>query len=561
MKEPEYRDCRRDFPTGFEKNQSGPSDAGSTASTRACSHFRSSMPDILNSLSLGEAADEAFKRIFSFAGRDMGIDRWLVTVLDGERRTVDPLVWYDVDDVDPMIPRWSERDPGVADRVRRWFTRSKEGEVQSWHLPTEVRDARREMIEVFQKAGIKSGVSVPLSSKGPLTPTLSVFTTRAYRLWPDDSIPFFRFFGESVMAMLRCEYPPEKLRNASPLKRIAQERGSIQRPLTYLVGQSEALQTLLTKIQQVARTKATVLLLGETGVGKGVFARAIHDVSPRSDRPFVQVNCAALAPSLIESELFGHERGAFTGAVSRRLGRFEIADGSTLFLDEIGDLPLALQSKLLRVLDDGEFERIGTSKTVRTDVRVIAATNRNLAKDVEMGRFRRDLWYRLNVFPISIPPLRERPDDIGPLVRHFVQRYEKKVGKTFDPIPARVIGALSRHSWPGNVRELENLIERAAIIAVDGRFSIEGPDLSAVQPPLSDRTLEDVEREHILATLKSAQWKIQGPQGAARRLGVNASTLRSRMKKLHILRPEPLDKAQPSDGAASPWDLPLPVSE
>jgi len=546
VKEPKSGHRLRDLPAGSVERQDGPPGAGQTGSMEGCSHILSSACDIRNSLSVEEAG-EVFRESFSYVGRSMGIDRWIVTVLDGECRKVDPLVWYDVDAVDPMIPQWFDQDPNVADRVRRWFTRSKEGEVQRWHLPAEEPGARGEMIDVFSRAGIKSGVSIPLSYKGPVTATFSAFTTHSYRSWPDESIPFFRFVGESYMAMLRCSNLAETLRGTAPWKRIASKesapparafvQNSGQHEFASLVGESEVLQTVLTKIRQVAPTKATVLILGETGVGKGVVARAIHDASPRRDRAFVQVNCAALAPSLLESELFGHEKGAFTSAVNRHSGRFEIADGSTLFLDEIGDFPPELQSKLLRVLDDGEFERIGSNRTIRTDVRIIAATNRDLVKDVDAGRFRRDLWYRLSVFPLSIPPLRERRDDIEPLIDHFIRRWEKRAGKVFEPVAPQMMSRLLRFSWPGNVRELENLIERAAISADDNRLSIEIPVSSPLLPPLVHGTLENVEREHILSMLESANWRIQGVDGAARRLGLHPSTLRSRMKNLSIFRP------------------------
>jgi transcriptional regulator with GAF, ATPase, and Fis domain len=253
----------------------------------------------------------------------------------------------------------------------------------------------------------------------------------------------------------------------------------------------------------------------------------------------MQINCAALTPSLIESELFGHEKGAFTGAMARRIGRFEAAHGTTLFLDEIGDLPLELQPKLLRVLQDGEFERVGGSNTVKTDVRVIAATNRDLELEVEEGRFRRDLWYRLSIFPISIPPLRERLDDIPLFVSSFVKKYGNWMGKQFDVLPIKTVKALQGYPWPGNIRELENLIERAVITSPDGNLQVELP----VTPPSrihgdTRRTLEELERDHILKVLGETNWTIEGPNGAARRLGLKPSTLRFRARKLDIKRPD-----------------------
>jgi transcriptional regulator with GAF, ATPase, and Fis domain len=286
----------------------------------------------------------------------------------------------------------------------------------------------------------------------------------------------------------------------------------------------------------VAPTTATVLLLGETGTGKGLIARAIHNASKRKDRPFMQVNCAALTPTLIESELFGHEKGAFTGAAARRVGRFEAAHGTTLFLDEIGDLPFELQPKLLRVLQDGEFERVGGSTTIKTDVRVIAATNRDLEKEVEEGRFRRDLWYRLSIFPISIPPLRERLDDIPLFLSSFVTKYGTWMGKQFNMLPLKTIKALESYPWPGNIRELENLVERAVITSPDGNLQIELPvRWEAVAD--SKKTLQEFEKDHILKVLEETNWTIEGPNGAALRLGLKPSTLRFRAKKLDIRRP------------------------
>jgi transcriptional regulator with GAF, ATPase, and Fis domain len=303
-----------------------------------------------------------------------------------------------------------------------------------------------------------------------------------------------------------------------------------------IIGQSDALKYVLFKVEQVAPTDATALILGETGTGKELVARAIHNASSRGDRPLVKVNCATLPSNLIESELFGHEKGAFTGAQMKQIGRFELADGGTIFLDEIGELPLDLQVKLLRVLQDGEFERLGSSRTIKSDVRVIAATNRNLKEAVRKGRFREDLWYRLNVFPITVPPLRQRREDIPLLVKSFVQRFSMKMGKVITTIAPQETEALQNYSWPGNVRELENVIERAVIVS-------QGPALSVEVPKTSEsitggkRALEEVDREHIVRVLEESGWRIEGKSGAAQILGLNPGTLRSRMKKLGIKRP------------------------
>jgi PAS domain S-box-containing protein len=304
-----------------------------------------------------------------------------------------------------------------------------------------------------------------------------------------------------------------------------------------IVGHSDVIKYVLFKVQQVAPTNSTVLITGETGTGKELVARAIHSLSPRKDRPLIKVNCAALVPSLIESELFGHEKGAFTGAGARKLGRFELANSGTIFLDEIGELPPELQVKLLRVIQEGEFERLGGNKTLAVDVRIIAATNRNLKAEVEKGNFREDLWYRLNVFPITVPPLRQRKEDIPPLVEHFVRTYAKKCGKTITSVSPRAMQSFQAHSWPGNIRELANVIERAVIhtqgsvLQVVDRF-----EETPVELPSSPKTLEDIEREYIIRTLENTGWRIEGPYGAAKILGLNPSTLRTRMIKLQIQR-------------------------
>jgi transcriptional regulator with GAF, ATPase, and Fis domain len=291
-------------------------------------------------------------------------------------------------------------------------------------------------------------------------------------------------------------------------------------------------------VEQVSSTDATVLILGESGTGKELLARAIHNISFRGDRPLVKVNCAALPGNLIESELFGHEKGAFTGAIARKIGRFELADGGTIFLDEIGDLPLELQAKLLRVLQEGEFERLGNSRTIKVDVRIIAATNRDLEREVDQGNFREDLFYRLNVFPVLIPPLRERKEDIPLLVKHFIQKFTRKIGKTIDAVPQHVLNTLQQYHWPGNVRELENLIERAMIISKGNRLLLGDwmPQNGSSNGKSHFSTLEESEKHHILEALEKTDWRVSGEKGAAKILGLNSKTLESRMKKLKIER-------------------------
>jgi formate hydrogenlyase transcriptional activator len=311
-----------------------------------------------------------------------------------------------------------------------------------------------------------------------------------------------------------------------------------------IVGESSALRQALKKVKTVAPTASTVLIGGETGTGKELVARALHDLSPRRDRTFVKLNCAAIPTGLLESELFGHEKGAFTGAVNQKVGRFELAHNGTLFLDEVGDIPPELQPKLLRVLQEQEFERLGGTKTIKVDVRLVAATHRDLAKMVAEGKFRSDLYYRLNVFPVVLPPLRERPEDIPRLVRHFTQQFARRTGRRIETIPAPVMEALVRYPWPGNVRELQNVIERAVILSPGLMLQV---PLSDLAPPVSQIaapaqagvvSLADAEREHILDALRAAGGVVGGPNGAATRLGMKRSTLLWKMKKLGVSRPE-----------------------
>jgi transcriptional regulator with GAF, ATPase, and Fis domain len=323
----------------------------------------------------------------------------------------------------------------------------------------------------------------------------------------------------------------EKLESIDP---VAYERRFEQ-----LIGNSPALEAVLDQVERVAPTDSTVLIQGETGTGKELIARAIHNISSRCGRSFVKLNCAAIPLDLLESELFGHERGAFTGAIVQRIGRFELADKGTLFLDEVGDIPLALQPKLLRVLQEQEFERLGGTRTHQVDVRLVAATNRDLPEMVKRGEFRNDLYYRLNVFPILLPPLRSRPEDIPALVTHFVETFSRRMGKQIKDIPPETMSALSAHWWPGNIRELQNLIERAVILSNFGVLPNPLPTkVSKDAVPFSAATtLRDSERALILHTLEAVGWVIGGPKGAAVKLGLKRTTLICKMQKLGIFRP------------------------
>jgi len=305
-----------------------------------------------------------------------------------------------------------------------------------------------------------------------------------------------------------------------------------------IIGNSPALESVLEQVEQVAPTNSTVLIQGETGTGKELIARAIHNLSSRCGRPFIKLNCAAIPFDLLESELFGHEKGAFTGAIAQKIGRFELADKGTLFLDEVGDIPLALQPKLLRVLQEKEFERLGSGRTHQVDVRLVAATHRNLVEMVKGNGFRSDLYYRLNVFPVSLPPLRARREDLPALVEHFVETYARRMGKQIEHVPPETMAALSSYQWPGNIRELQNFIERSVILSSENVLDAPLASLKSATEveSLGPITLEDAERDHIRKTLEQTRWVVAGPNGAAARLGIKRSTLYFRMQKLGISR-------------------------
>jgi len=324
-----------------------------------------------------------------------------------------------------------------------------------------------------------------------------------------------------------------------------------ERAFERIIGNSAALESVLDQVEQVAHTNSTVLIEGETGTGKELIAHAIHNASQRCGRAFIKFNCAAIPLDLLESELFGHEKGAFTGAIAQKIGRFEMADKGTLFLDEVGDIPSALQPKLLRVLQEQEFERLGSGRTHKMDVRLVAATNRNLVKMVARGQFRSDLYYRLNVFPVLLPALRERREDIPALVTHFVKMFTRRMGKQIDSIPPETMAAFQWYLWPGNIRELQNLVERAVILSRDGvlpnplhkkQTELTVPGLHRTRTFPSSLTLEDSDRTLILETLEQAGWIVGGPRGAAAKLGLKRTTLLAKMRRLGISRPIPQDE-------------------
>jgi formate hydrogenlyase transcriptional activator len=404
--------------------------------------------------------------------------------------------------------------------------------------------------QALEEWGIRSGLYIPIAALRSSEYSLGINSAENDRICPEEYIPRLRLLGElfvNAMERSRAELAlRERLEEIERLKLqlekeniYLREEIKVGQGFEKIVGNSDALQYVLFRVQQVAPTDATVLVLGETGTGKGMVAHAIHEMSARKERPMITVNCAALPANLIESELFGREKGAFTGAHAKQVGRFEVANGGTIFLDEVGEMPLELQAKLLRVLQDGEFERLGSPRTITVDVRVIASTSRDLKDEVRKNRFREDLFYRLNVFPVSMPPLRMRADDIPQLVRHFVDKYARKIGRQITTVPKSTMKSLQGYSWPGNVRELEHVIERAVITSPGPVLQLadplEGESAEGKEEPLKE--LAAMEREHILKVLQKTRWKIDGKGGAASLLGLHPSTLRFRLKKLGIERP------------------------
>ncbi len=405
------------------------------------------------------------------------------------------------------------------------------------------------LLERVRVYGMESGCWMPLTTARRRLGAL-VFASRQPSAYDRADIDFLHQVAnqvavavENALAFQEIEALKDKL---AVEKAYLEEEVRTEHDFGDIIGESPALRAVLKAVETVAPTDSTVLVCGATGTGKELIARALHARSPRKARTFVKLNCAAIPTGLLESELFGHEKGAFTGAIAQKVGRFELANQGTLFLDEIGDIPLELQPKLLRVLQEQEFERLGGTRTIRVNARLVAATNCDLAKMVAEGRFRSDLYYRLNVFPIAMPALRERPEDIPRLVRHFTQRFARRMGRRIESIPSGAMDALVRYPWPGNVRELQNIIERAVILSTGPTLQVPLADLQAVPmqqtqpgtaPIATPVTLVDAEREHILDALVATGWVVGGSKGAAARLGMKRSTLQKKMQKLGIARP------------------------
>jgi formate hydrogenlyase transcriptional activator len=408
-------------------------------------------------------------------------------------------------------------------------------------------DIPPDIMELVRREGLKSGAILPLLVGNKAFGTLEVVSARENSVAEEDMELLTQIADQVAIGVANALAYKE----IDDLKdRLAEEKLYLEDEIRNeyfdeIVGESKALVEVLDQVRTVAETNSTVLILGETGTGKELIARAIHNASPRSQKTFVKLNCSAIPTGLLESEIFGHERGAFTGAIAQKIGRMELADKGTLFLDEIGDIPMELQPKLLRALQEREFERLGSNRTIKADVRLIAATHRNLSEMVQEREFRSDLYYRLNVFPIKLPPLRERADDIPRLVRHFTVKHASRMNKQIDSIPAETLRALTRWHWPGNIRELENFIERGVILSRGTTLNVPISELQSNAPATmaaaaaasaQPLTLESTEREHILKILRETRWVLSGPNGAAARLGLKRTTLQGKMKKLGIDR-------------------------
>lgn len=479
---------------------------------------------------------QGLKRVHDFLGYDR-VTIWQFSPLDGRCYLTYSHSHQDIKQPPPVID----------DIIPVWVNMARQGEMFMIDDVEALPDKFwREKKYGKDQGGIKSMFFIPLRVGAEIHGLISVVSYRRKRKWIDVFIQRLRLLGEIFANAIERKRIDQKMQQAfaeieelrdrlQAENLLLRDQIDIELKHEEIIGESEAVRKVLLQARQVAATGSTVLILGETGTGKELLARAIHNQSVRRERPMIKLNCAALPATLIEAELFGREKGAYTGATTRQIGRFEAANGSSIFLDEIGELPLELQSKLLRVLQEGQFERLGSNDPVSVDVRVIAATNRDLAQFVKEGRFREDLYYRLNVFPISLPPLRERQEDIPLLIWAMVKELGKVFGKTIESIPKKNMETLERYSWPGNIRELRNVIERALILNDGPTLVIAVPSSSAEITPLT-YALKSVERQHILSVLEKTGWRVRGKNGAAALLETPPSTLESKMKKLAIKR-------------------------
>jgi formate hydrogenlyase transcriptional activator len=485
---------------------------------------------------VGDAIRDALRRI----GEGLDLDRCTLYRVQPDGMLIDPVSWVRAGFPPAPAPvAAEERFPWAIETIRS-------GQMVCFSSLDDIPNSVDR--ENYRSNGIRSAVTVPLAVAGEIVGAVGFNSLREQRSWDPDTVHRLRMIAAAFGNVLARRKADEAL--AKALAEVERLRDQLHAENVYLrrevqerlgaspiVGNSPAVRRVLEQVQQVAATDSTVLLLGETGTGKELFATLIHEASARRARTMVRVNCAAIPETLMESELFGREKGAFTGALARQAGRFELADHSTIFLDEIGDLPTDVQVKLLRVLEERQIERLGSPKPIHVDVRVIAATHRNLEQRIAAGTFREDLYYRLNVFPIQVPALRERVEDIPLLVWRFVEEFSRTFGKRIEAIPRETMAALQQHAWPGNIRELRNVVERAMIVATGPRLTIALP-ATKMAPGKRGVKLVDVEEEHIRTVLESTHWRIRGAGGAADRLGLRPTTLETRMAKLGIKRPQ-----------------------
>ncbi len=486
-----------------------------------------------------ERVEGAIRHGLQLIAERHGLDRCTFFAIQPDGLLVDPVGWVIPGGNDGLTPVAAAKSfPWALEMIRA-------GRVVCFSSLEDIPSTVDR--ETFRSRGVRSAVVVPLAVDGEIVGAVSFNTMREERRWEPETVRQLTAVSAALGNVLAHRKDEEALQKA--LSEVARLRDQLASENVYLrrevedrsgrgriIGQSAAIRRVLAQVRQVALTDSTVLLLGETGTGKELFAAEIHELSARRGRPMVRMNCAAIPTTLIESELFGREKGAFTGAVARQVGRFELADQSTIFLDEIGDVPAEVQIKLLRVLEERQIERLGSPRPIRVNARIIAATHRDLVQRVADGMFREDLFYRLNVFPITVPPLRERPEDIPMLVWRFVNEFSKSFGRRIEVIPGENMAALQQYSWPGNIRELRNLVERAMISTKGSRLIITPPSPQAAAR--DSAKLTDVEREHIRAVLESCGWRIRGQGGAADSLGLRPTTLETRMAKLGLTRPK-----------------------
>ena len=516
---------------------------------------KSVLLNISEKLAFIKERDELFEVVFQLLQPTFKFDQAVVVLFNEQLTHTKHLFHFDPENVAPLEEPFYEQimseEVPTKGTIYEEIVEADEPKIISW-MYLEDHYGNTVGVQSAKSLGFKELLYMPMIYGGQLIGTFE-FLSKTQHLFDQEQMPLFKNIANQMAVAVSNLIANEKVRHAmEEIKRLNQK---LQHQNDYLekeiqsqygvgsmITESSIMKNVLQNVQLVAKTDTTVLVTGESGTGKELIARAIHEGSDRKDQPLIKMNCAALPAQLIESELFGHEKGAFTGAIDQRIGKFELASGSTLFLDEIGELPLDLQAKLLRVLQEKEIERLGSNKTIQTDVRIVSATNRNLLNEVEKGRFRSDLYYRLNVFPIQLPPLRERKDEIPILANHFLQKNARKLGKSLKGFSAGVLKQMNAYSWPGNIRELEHVIERSAILSQEPTIknvqlsTAKGNQVDETDLDSSLATLAENERRHIMKALELCGWKVSGIGGAAELLDMKPSTLEFRMRKLGIKR-------------------------